>query len=403
MAGGSATGGFVRRGATVVVAAVAAVAAIVSTADRLDRQNRLPQGLSGLLIGGGAQAQSASRAYFTGDIARARALALRAVVAEPGNQLAVRTLGLAAFAAGDAVRSDGLMRAAGALGWRDPPTQTFWSAVAAQAGDYTVAAQRLDAAMRITQGADPAVTRLVVALEATEAGRAALAERMVAANDWSNAYLIDLQPLGDDQLADRAALAATLARRRAPIARWAFVTTENLLVNRGHAADAFAIRIAADGGGAGPRPLPANGGFEQPLVDPPSLFDWRLAPGDTLFAEVATAPAPMAGRALHVRSSGAAAAQIAEQYVVLARGVWLLGLELAGNRTPDPVLVQMATPSGAQARLTALPSGGRRRTWRIVVDTPSEVHLLRLLLTGEEARRSADLWIDRVTLTPDHG
>jgi len=256
--------------------------------------------------------------------------------------------------------------------------------------------------MRTTEGSNPAVSRLVVGFEAIPEGRAALATRMLIPNNWSSAYLADLNPLGDAQLDDRAALTAALALHHAPIAPWAFVAAENMLVTRGHAKAAFAVRNAI-GGGRGAAGMPANGEFERPLLDPPSVFDWRLGTGDALETTISAAPAPLTGLALHVRSTAAATLPIAEQYVVLARGTWRLEFSLVGNQSADPILVLLLAQSGAEQAVTPLSGTQERRAWHIRVEAPGEVQLLRLLLTSEEASRSADLWVDRVTLIREGG
>ncbi|MEO0062492.1 MAG: hypothetical protein RLZZ08_1052, partial [Pseudomonadota bacterium] len=88
---------------------------------------------------------------------RAIALAARAVTKAPIDAAAVRTLAIRSLEAGQSSRGEGLLRAAGGLGWYDVPTQLMWSDIAYSAGDLAVAVQRLDAAMRVTRGREAIV------------------------------------------------------------------------------------------------------------------------------------------------------------------------------------------------------------------------------------------------------
>ena len=101
----------------------------------------------------------------------AEALAERAVRADPIDPASTSLLGAARFAGGDGPGAAAAFRVAGALGWRDQPTQLYWLLAALQAGDYPVATERLDALLRQAP-VYPQAPALLGRLGATPGGRA---------------------------------------------------------------------------------------------------------------------------------------------------------------------------------------------------------------------------------------
>jgi hypothetical protein len=130
------------------------------------------------------------------------ALAARLVARAPIEPFSTALLGAGRAANGDDAGADRAFRVAGQLGWRIPLTQSYLLDAALDAGDMRVAAQRLDALLRLQP--DLLHTPAVLApFEEDDAARAALVDRLATRPPWLGWYTGEMDPVP----------AATLARR----------------------------------------------------------------------------------------------------------------------------------------------------------------------------------------------
>jgi len=113
--------------------------------------------------------------------------AITAVRADPGSALGLSLLGSAHFLKGQEQQADDAFRVAAQRGWRDLLTQLYWFDVALSLGDYRLAALRADAIAR-TGAIDNEAALILEMLEASEPGRAALAERLGEQPQWASNY-----------------------------------------------------------------------------------------------------------------------------------------------------------------------------------------------------------------------
>lgn len=130
--------------------------------------------------------------------------------ASPLDPAAPATLGAARLALGQSRQAEAAFRVAGKLGWRIFTTQAYWLDRALAAGDFRVAALRLDALVR----QDPALLRrseLLVPFEQSEQGRIALARQMKNA-PWRLAYATDIEAIGPAAVQRRAAVLGEVAQ-----------------------------------------------------------------------------------------------------------------------------------------------------------------------------------------------
>lgn len=143
----------------------------------------------------------------------ALAIARRAVARAPIEPTSTALLGAAWLGKGDDAQARAAFTVAGRLGWRVPLTQAYWMRMALDAGDTRVAALRLDALLR----QNPALLgndQALAPIEASPAGRSALAARLATRPPWLPAYVNDHGEAGHDAMLRRASVLLNLAARR---------------------------------------------------------------------------------------------------------------------------------------------------------------------------------------------
>lgn len=238
--------------------------------------------------------------------------ALRASPVEPGN---AALLGTALLARGDERGADKAFRLAAKLGWREPLTQMYWLETALAAGDAPAAVLRFDALARQYPQA-PAMAQAAARLEASEAGRTALAQRMARGANWAASYAMIDGASGADRVRARGEVLASAARLGLrlgcdPVARItrALGDIDPLLgatLWREHCPDAGASGAIADGGFAAFDPVRQRVPFE-----------WALAGHGDLSASLIDGKR---GKALQLANGGAATIPVLVQLVPLSPG-----------------------------------------------------------------------------------
>lgn len=378
-----------------------AILSVTSAADRLARRDALQvPAMSAVLLGSGAMTGAALDALNAGDIVTARRLGRAAVLRQPIDQPALRTLALTQLAANDP-GGGATLRLAGELGWRDPPTQALWARIALDGGDLPVAAQRLDATLRISAGHDPQARATMAAMEPTPAGRAAILDRLRDRPNWTATYLADLAPLKNTALPARAALVAAAARARAVDPATAALV-ETRLVERARAALAYLIwqaRRPAHAAGE----LPALAFSTSSPAAAVGPFDWSFPPASGITATVETGSPSSNIPVLHVAVDNAGRTLAATRLLPLAPGQYRLRIAIRGAQTLDPVQVELqcAGPSGGLTLGRQEGSAVRVTEFRVPADCP--IQRIRLWISGEEGRHSAvlDLGTPRIERVED--
>lgn len=218
---------------TIVGAVPLALACLASAADRMG----VPLGLLPARLAPGAAIKTAREAFVSADPMPARARATAAVAASPMDAGASALLGAVALKAGDPVAAHEAFAVSARLGWRNPAAQLYWLGVGLEAQDYALAAERLDALLRTGQRS-AAIDAAILQLEASPAGRAALAAQLLPAPGWRDAFIASTAALSGTPLARRIAV---LQRARAggmPIDCKAVAATVRTLFARGATASA---------------------------------------------------------------------------------------------------------------------------------------------------------------------
>ncbi|MBB3912720.1 hypothetical protein [Sphingomonas desiccabilis] len=205
---------------------------------------------------------------------------MAALTRAPLDQRLLGIWGTAELAREREAEAQTIFAVAGALGWRDRATQRYWALAALQLGDFAVAAQRTDALLRM-DGPTPHA-RLLSALEATPAGRAALADRLVLSPPWASAWIAQAQRGTPALAASRAAVIerAVRASYAAPPAAGGLVRR---LFEGGRVADAQRLWGVLEKGQSGT--MLANGfGYATTWIKSP--FTWALTVNGNVDARI---------------------------------------------------------------------------------------------------------------------
>lgn len=349
---------------------------LASTIDRLAGQGLLA-GSPALQTGGQALGLRAALALEQGQAATAAGLGRAAVARRPTDPAVLRVAGAAALAAGDAAAGDRLLRLAGAAGWRDIATQHYWAAVSIRAGAWDVAAERLDAALRLDPG-DRVAAAGLRAMERDPAGNAALVRRLLVPNEWAADWLATLDG------ADRTARVPTLRRV------WPTLPLP--------AQDRIGWALVAAGAVDEARELSGRGDGIPSLAAARSdagPFEWSLLAGPTL----QTGSARWSGRpALLVQANDVSPVPVASTVLPLPAGVVRLTIAVAWAHTDLPLLVSAACSGGRTVDVVPA-RGGRDQAVFELRSAGCGAARVEVAVSGEEAARGADLWLGAVSLS----
>ncbi|MET0180506.1 MAG: hypothetical protein ABW194_08500 [Novosphingobium sp.] len=331
---------------------------------------RVPESLRGA-----AWRAELAAAVQAGRPAAALAAARRAVIADPLDAGSVSGLALARFAAGDGPGAAAAFRVAGALGWRDGPTQLYLMTAALQGGELEVAADRLDATLRQRPRLEQAAA-LLAPFEATGAGRRALAVRLAARPAWLDLYLTPGTDTPGAQLEDRVAVLREPALRPARLGCTDVAPLVSALIAAGRAAAARTLRADRCAAAAG---LLSDGGFDRASPAPGAVQDWEFPGAAGIEVQVGPA-AGFAGRAVLVESTLPSRQVFARQAVQLSPGRYRIAWRSSGDAgearmraavrcggdivAPTPA---REAESGRFAVVAAVPDGCDRQTFELTI------------------------------------
>ena len=181
------------------------------------------------------------QADLSRDPRAALALAERLVARAPVEPASTALLGAARAEIGDDAGADRAYHVAGQLGWRIPLTQSYLEAEALESGDAPVAAQRLDALLRLQPQLlrDPAV---LAPFESDPAAQSALVDRLATRPPWLGIYTGQFDPPPADMLVRRVPTLLLLGERGIVLGCDAITPAMRQLISAGLAAPADALR-----------------------------------------------------------------------------------------------------------------------------------------------------------------
>lgn len=359
--------GQARRAAMAIGLAGLAIAALLSGSDRESRQFPNAPSLVGWPYDTGAARAHATLAFVRSGPASAIAYARRAILSDPISAQVISIFGQAQLFSEHRSEAHKAFTVAGQLGWRDPVTQMYWLDQALQAGDYKVAAERLDAVLRQSPS-DENRDRLLAVVAATTEGRAALAQRLKLAPSWSRGMVRDVHELSADPLLQRVDLV-----RRTGKGVWDCAATETMaqrLITLGMLDVAQQVwRMNCETAGS----LLYDGSFEHlDTIKPTSAFDWQLSTrGD---AAIALADDRTGHRSLALEVTAPLTLPIVRQLVVLRPGLYRLTWRTpqTGRAQAQSLSVSLACKVDLSRAVKGSPIAGKPDFWSADFSIDSE-------------------------------
>lgn len=338
--------------------------------------------------------RAAAEALGRGDSAAAAAQAIRALRADPVDPEVIGLLGWARLTAGDSAGAEAAFAVSGPMGWRDPYTQLYWMNRGLALGAPEVAAQRLDALLRVNPelpGRDP----LFAAMTASVEGRAALAVRLAEAPQWGADFLGGSRDLPLEALANRLDVAQRTPSRALDCDAAGGMAIA--LVRAGLASDGEAIWRKACGAKEG---LIHDGQFARfdPGRNAPRLFDWQVpASGDIALR---LEPRGDTARTLAVRVRGAISQPVLRQAIVLPAGRYRLSWSMPDMTTEQALdSTRVALGCGFARELSApgqpVPGRAERLARDLVLDDTCQMRMLVFWMAPGSDIRLADVQLER--------
>jgi tetratricopeptide (TPR) repeat protein len=220
-----------------------------------------------------AFARHADALQAAGQLPAAESFARQALKYSLTKVEALRVMGLAAEARGDAGETYRLMALAGQWGWRDPLTQSWILGQALRAGDYGIATQRADALLRRRIGQEQLfpVFRLAVA---DPRWRQALAAQFADKPSWRLTFFREGGATAPAQYDAMDTLFRALRAGPAPVSRPEAEAYLGMLVGKGEYRRAHRLWAELFAGADVADPLKLS--WPEPAArDYPLPFDWR--------------------------------------------------------------------------------------------------------------------------------
>ena len=318
--------------------------------------------------------------------------AVRDAPLDPGS---TALLGIARFRTGDGPGAERAFRIAGQLGWREQFTQTYWMGRALEIGDWRIAAMRLDALLRQSP-ALLAERRLLDPVESSAAGRAALAERILAGPGWLRPYTTALTDLPRPVLLLRAEVLGAVAARKGLLGCEAVAPLVERLV--GEAAELEAATLWRQHcPGAATTPIYDGQFIAASIQQDNNQFAWTFigqSDANLLLEPTETGPV----RRLVVETSASKLRQIARQMVLIAPGAYRLSWTAEDqNGAPSDLVAAALTCSQIPGEWLAARFDPVARRWvaPLTAGTACKTHWLSFGVTGRSGTvRLGDIRLD---------
>jgi hypothetical protein len=334
------------------------------------------------------------QALAAGQAQTALALGQAAIADAPTDPQSTAMLGAGRLASGDRDGAEVAFRVAGKLGWRVPITQSYWMDRALGAGDYRIAAMRLDALLR----QQPALHRqrlLLDPLERNPAGRSAMVERMLAQPVWLASYAGDVHDLPADVMLQREPVLTEAASKGLVLGCPAIAPTVNRLALLGQVGEGSALwRAHCPAAG---KALLGDGLFQMAGPgDKASAFGWELLGSDGLTLGLVPSPAGP-GQRLTVQGAVPRNRPVLSQLLALAPGRYVVSWRSGDSQNRPSKALQAALAclgSEPQWLVPVLDQASGR--WRASVTLDGACAAQSLLFgVGPEG---GDLWLEDVRI-----
>ncbi len=334
--------------------------------------------------------------------AAARAAAARALAIVPIDAAAVRAYGQADILLGNPGRGVAFMEAGAALGWRDTLTQLWLIGRARDAGDMTVAAERIDALVRRRRLGEQMVDQLR-AVYRTDGGPQAIVARLADRPHWRQGFLnavADDAPTSVPRMLDFLTRLRTAGVPATPaetlLIRWRLAAGGDIVAAR---------RVWRVSGGTGEV---ADGDLEAlalPLPGAIPPYGWGAPPLAGVHVVTTDRGANGSGRAARIASDGLSTGIALAQQLAVPPGRYRLTAMVRGAGAPGTIRIDCATTPDRASPLIEVPlDAGDDSGWRavggiVVVDGDCPAQRLGIGVRDRGGQAGA-FEVDRIAITP---
>jgi len=332
----------------------------------------------------------------------ARAAAARSLAIVPIDAAAVRAYGQAEILLGNPARGVAFMEAGAALGWRDTLTQLWLIGRARDAGDMTVAAERIDALIRRQRLGEQMIDQLR-AVYRTDGGPQAIAARLADRPHWRQGFL---NAVADDAPTSVPRMLDFLARLRT--ARVPATPAETLLIRWRLAAGgdiAAARRVWRASGGTGEV---ADGDLEALVLPLPGAippYGWGAPPLAGVHVIATDRGANGSGRAARIITDGLSNGIALAQQLAVPPGRYRLTAMVRGTDAPGTIRIDCTRAADRASPLADVPldlrddSGWRAVSGIVVVDSDCPAQRLGIGVR-DRGGQAGSFEVDRIAITP---
>lgn len=389
-----------------MLTAMLVVAALLCTFSAGNRLAEIPGHAQSRLTPSWFGAGNAQQRAFSDIDQRDFAGALRwssiAVARNPVGQHSTSLLGLSLLGTGQDAAAQRAYTVAATGGWRDVGVQTYWMMAALSAGDDDVAAQRLDALLRIGNR-DPQTIDGLTALESTPSGRDALVERLRLTPNWAQWYVRSLRDLHDAALESRLIVIANAFHRGLRLDRRDVANAATALRLNGEIE--AAVWLWRHLGGTKDVGLAiADGNFDTaPDGDSIGPFNWTLLENGAMSVRIDSDSPLHSGAALYALSSATTTRRVAQQALVLPPGAYVVRWRSADNggaRSPAiDIRVLCSDPAAEAARPEARPLGHNGSVSEFTVPAVGcRSQIMAIEISPSTGLSSSPSWVDDVSI-----
>lgn len=380
---------------------VAAALCVFSAGDRLaNLPGHAPSRLSPSWFGVGNARQTALRALDRHDFAAALKWARFVVARDPIGTNSSGLLGVSLLGIGQSAAAQQAYTVAAGTGWRDEGVQTYWLMVALALGDKTIAAERLDALLRVDNRENTTLDGLRE-LESSADGRAALATRLALSPDWAEWYALSLTIIQGTRFDHRLEVMRLAQRQRFQFDPETIASVASTLLANGRNVDAARVWRSFGAGGKGVGRSLVNGGFEEARgAGAANPFDWVLLQNALVDVKIDGA-APEGGGALYVNSTATTEQRAAQQTLLMASGSYVLRWAAAngsGERTSAVSVNITCSGSGLRLTLSSSPIGAVGNVAPFTIPNGCDAQIVSIDVHPQPPDTRQPVWVDDVSI-----
>jgi hypothetical protein len=344
----------------------------------------------------------ANSAEDDASLERAARLARRALLLNPLEFSALRTLALDAERQGDEAGALRLMTEVSRRTRRDSLAQAWMMDREFKAGRYEAGFAYGDAILRRAPEWSDAVHPMMTATFADPASRPALLELLASGPEWRRAYLAELTADAQDLEGLRAFFVA-FRKAKSPLTDQEIGLVLGRLIAEGRFLEARTVWGELSGRPAREAALVYDGDFRGAPGAAP--FNWGLASDASAIAE--RVAAPDGSPALYVRFPASEATPLAEQLLVLEPGDYVLtGRVTYGERPPERLSWRLQCADGPTIPLDVQYEPERAGGWRrlqAAFNVPAQDCPGQWLQLGSQAEEDfgmVEAWYGDIAVTP---